>query len=97
MDQKPKAALITDLDNTLFDWVNLWVQCFSAMFSKIVEISGVDADELKKEIRNVHQKYGTSEYSFLIEELPSLKRKFPDEKLLDRFRPAHFANNAGST
>ncbi len=88
MDRQPKIVLITDLDNTLFDWVRLWVQCFSAMFSKIVEISGIDPNTLKHEIRAVHQKYGTSEYSFLIEELPSLQKKFPGEKLLDRFRPA---------
>lgn len=85
---QPKIVLITDLDNTLFDWVHLWVQCFGAMFSKIVEISGVDPIKLKEEVRAVHQKHGTSEYSFLIEELPSLRKKFPDEKLLGRFRPA---------
>ena len=83
-----KIVLITDLDNTLYDWVHLWVQCFSAMFSKIVEISGIDPAVLKSEIRAVHQKYGTSEYAFLIEELPSLQKKFPSEKLLDRFQPA---------
>ena len=88
MDQPVKSALITDLDNTLFDWVDLWVRCFGAMFLKIVEISGVDPSELKKEIKTVHQKHGTSEYSFLIDELPSLRQKFPGEKLLDRFRPA---------
>jgi phosphoglycolate phosphatase len=88
MGKSAKVVLITDLDNTLFDWVHLWTQCFGAMFSKIVEISGVDPDLLKKEIRGVHQKHGTSEYAFLIEELPSLRKKFPNERLLDRFRPA---------
>lgn len=88
MPTPPKAVLITDLDNTLYDWVQLWVQSFSAMFAKIVEIGGVDPNELKREIRTVHQKHGTSEYAFLIEELPSLRAKFPCEKLLDRFGPA---------
>src|SRR5438128_3580442 len=83
-----KAVLITDLDNTLFDWVHLWTRCFGAMFSKIVEISGIDETTLKREIRKVHQKHGTSEYSFLLEELPSLRSKFPEENLLDRFAPA---------
>src|SRR5262245_14350791 len=88
MGKPRKDVLITDLDNTLFDWVYLWTQCFGAMFSKIVEISKIDPSTLKREIREVHQKYGTSEYSFLLEELPSLRSKFPDESLLDRFRPA---------
>ena len=83
-----KTTLITDLDNTLFDWVNLWHKCFTAMLSKIAEISGVDEKKLKQEIKAVHQRHGTSEYSFLIEELPSLRSKYRDNVLLDRFSEA---------
>ena len=36
-----KSALITDLDNTLFDWVEIWINCFSSMLEEIVKISGV--------------------------------------------------------
>jgi phosphoglycolate phosphatase len=70
---KTKRALITDLDNTLFDWVEVWYQCFSAMLDEIVRISGVPREVLIPEIKAVHQKHGTSEYAFLIEELPSLE------------------------
>lgn len=83
-----KTVLITDLDNTLFDWVDLWHSCFSAMLSKIAEISGIQADELKPDIRKIHQQHGTSEYSFLIEELPQLRNRFPGKHLTDVFRPA---------
>jgi phosphoglycolate phosphatase len=68
-----KTALITDLDNTLFDWVDLWVNCFSVMLDGIAEISGISKEKLKPEIAAIHQKHGTSEYSFLIDEMPSLK------------------------
>lgn len=68
-----KTTIITDLDNTLFDWVELWLNCFSTMLDGIVEISGIQKEKLIPEISAVHQKHGTSEYSFLIEELPSLK------------------------
>jgi FMN phosphatase YigB (HAD superfamily) len=70
---KTKTALITDLDNTLFDWMELWLRCFSTMLEKIVEISGVAKEKLIPEIAALHQKHGTSEYSLLIDELPSLK------------------------
>jgi FMN phosphatase YigB (HAD superfamily) len=70
-----KKVLITDLDNTLFDWVALWHACFAAMMDKVVEISGIPFDDLKPKIRRVHQRDGTSEYSFLLEELPSLSKK----------------------
>lgn len=68
-----KSALITDLDNTLFDWVELWLCCFSPMLDGISKISGLSKEKLIPEIAAVHQKHGTSEYSFLIEELPSLQ------------------------
>src|SRR5258708_18832660 len=68
-----KNALITDLDNTLFDWVELWLNCFSSMLDSIVEISGIEKEKLLPEIAAVHQKHGSSEYSFLINEIPSLK------------------------
>lgn len=67
-----KKAIITDLDNTLFDWVDIWYNSFSAMLEQMVQISGLPEDVLKPEIRAVHQKHGTSEYAFLLEELPSL-------------------------
>jgi hypothetical protein len=49
-----KKVLITDLDNTLFDWVALWCACFTAMMNKVVEISGIPVEDLKPEVRRVH-------------------------------------------
>jgi FMN phosphatase YigB (HAD superfamily) len=86
-----KTVLITDLDNTLFDWVQLWHASFSAMLEKIVDISGVSETTLKAEIRAVHQRHGTSEYSFLVEEIPSLLKKFPNQDLTKIFAPAFAA------
>ena len=68
-----KTAIITDLDNTLFDWVELWLKCFSVLLDGISEVSGISREKLIPEIAAVHQKHGTSEYSFLIDELPSLQ------------------------
>lgn len=68
-----KFVLITDLDNTLFDWVDLWHSCFTAMISKVTEKTNVPLDELRPQIREVHQRHGTSEYSFLLDELPALQ------------------------
>ena len=70
---RAKTAIITDLDNTLFDWVDLWYKYFSAMLDEIIRIGSVSRETLIPEIQAVHRKYGTSEYSFLIEELPSLR------------------------
>src|SRR5689334_16759596 len=68
-----RSVLITDVDNTLLDWVGLWHATFSAMLDKLASRSGVDRNILLPEIRTVFQKHGTSEYAFLVEEVPSLR------------------------
>lgn len=89
-----KRVLITDVDNTLLDWQDLWYQTFSAMMDKVLEISGVDPDTLYAEASVIHQKYGTSEYSRLLEELPSLRMRYGADVLtvmapaIDAFREA---------
>jgi len=71
-----KKLLITDLDNTLYDWVSFYAQSFSAMFDKLVDILDVSRDELTNDFKNVHLKHGNSEYPFATLELESVKRKF---------------------
>jgi phosphoglycolate phosphatase len=73
MQQLSKTVVVTDVDNTLLDWVSLWHATFSAMLDRLLQKSGADRETLLDEIRTVHQKHGTSEYAFLIEELPSLR------------------------
>ena len=77
MQKKRITAVITDLDNTLYDWFGIWHRCFRPMLDEIVRISGVDEERVIDEIRAVHQKYGTTEYAFLIEELPSVRQRHP--------------------
>ena len=86
--RRKASVLITDLDNTLFDWVDVWHASFSGMLHEIARISGIKIQDLLPEIKKVHRKHGTSEYAFLIEELDCLKAKFPDGNLLEIFSPA---------
>ena len=88
MLKKQISVVITDLDNTLFDWVNIWHASFKAMLDRLVQESGVAEDILKCEFKLIHEKYGTSEYAFSIEELPSLKAKFGGIDLRTKFKGA---------
>lgn len=89
-----KRVLITDVDNTLLDWQDLWYQTFSGMIGQVIAISGVDPERLYAECSLIHQKYGTSEYSRLLEELPCLLELYGDDILnamtpaIDAFRDA---------
>jgi phosphoglycolate phosphatase len=48
---------------------------------QVVTASGVPEEVLLREIRQVHQRHGTSEYFHLLEELPSLQQLHPDQDL----------------
>lgn len=82
------SLIITDLDNTLFDWVEIWYRSFSAMLGCLVEKSQIPRATLISEIREIHQREGTSEYAFLIEELPSLRKKHPGENPVEIYADA---------
>lgn len=82
-----KRLLITDVDNTLFDWQELWYQSFSAMIDTIIAISGVERSLLLAECSVVHQRHGTSEYSYLIEELPCLAKLYNGD-IISHMQPA---------
>ncbi|WP_416417555.1 HAD family hydrolase [Paenarthrobacter aromaticivorans] len=70
---KPKVSLlVTDLDNTLWDWFHAWYASFGALLDGVVRVTGVSRKQLEDEIRVVHQRRGTSEYSWLLYEIPSV-------------------------
>ena len=73
--KKRIELLITDLDNTLWDWFHAWNRSFSAMLDRLSEMSGLPVDQLKAEIRAVHRRRGTTEYSYLLNELPALRKQ----------------------
>lgn len=72
------AVLVTDLDNTLFDWFEFWYESFTAMIAEVERISGVDRNQLYADAHEVHQRHGTSEYSFLIQEMRTLIALHPN-------------------
>jgi phosphoglycolate phosphatase len=88
MSKKEISVVITDLDNTLYDWFEVWSQSFSAMLNSLVEQSGIPKETLIAEIKAIHEKYGTSEYALLIQEIPSLRALHPGEDLTKVYAPA---------
>lgn len=70
--------LITDLDNTIYDWVTFFSTSFEAMVKSLSDLLQVDEETLLGEFKQVHQYHGNSEHPFAILELPSVKRAFPN-------------------
>lgn len=84
-----KKALITDIDNTLFDWFTMWYKSFSIMIDTASNISGVPREDLHACAKKIHQKYGTAEYAFLLEELEPLLARYGDKTaVINNMSPA---------
>lgn len=89
--------LITDLDNTLYDWVTYFATSFSAMTKALVQLLEVDEQIILDEFKVVHQRYGNSEQPFAVLELPSVRRRFGDvnrSQLVHKLDPALHAFNS---
>ena len=75
--------LITDLDNTLYDWVSFYSQSFSAMAEELSKEINVPLDILLSEYKIIHQRFGNSEKPFATLELPSVISYFgTNDKIL---------------
>jgi FMN phosphatase YigB (HAD superfamily) len=72
----PVRLVVTDLDNTLYDWVSFFATAFSAMVDELVGILGVDRDLVLAEFKAVHQQRGSIEHPFAILELPTVHQRF---------------------
>lgn len=84
MNTRPvKSVLITDLDNTLYDWFTIWHASFDAMLNEVVSLTGISREVLISEIRPIHQKHGTAEYAFLLEEIPSLIKLYGSREAIN--------------
>jgi phosphoglycolate phosphatase len=91
---RPRVTLlVTDLDNTLWDWFEAWHAAFSAMLDRLCELSNVPRDQLEREIQIVHRRRGTSEYAYLLNELPSLLEKNPGARPSEVYDDAIHAFN----
>lgn len=72
-----KKLVITDLDNTLYDWVSFYAESFGAMVNALSRELAVDRERLLDEFKSLHQARGDSEYPFAALELPSVVARFP--------------------
>lgn len=71
-----KKLLITDLDDTLYDWIGFFIPSFYAMVDELVHITGIEKKHLLQEFKEKHQLYGSVEYPFVTLKLPSILQKY---------------------
>lgn len=76
--------IVTDIDNTVFDWVTYYVHSISALFQEVADITGIPVRQLATEAQDVFTRHGSIEYPFLIQEMPAVEAFYGDniDKLL---------------
>jgi phosphoglycolate phosphatase len=71
--------LVTDIDNTLFDWVTYYSVAFDALLKQLSTDVGVGYDQLAQESSAVFSAHKSIEYPFVVQELPSVIHHFGDD------------------
>ena len=65
----PRKLLITDLDNTLYNFIDFYAPAFRGMLHALSKKLNIDEDILKEEYRKVYSIRGSLEYAFSIQEI----------------------------
>jgi len=84
-------VVITDLDNTLYNWVDFYIPSFLAMVKEIHRKSGISEEEIKAAFKRLHEKHKTTEYSLAIQQLDIIRRlhsELTEGEILDHYRSA---------
>lgn len=90
-EKKRINFVVTDLDDTIWDWLSMWHESFEPYIIRISQEFNIDLDELKNDFKKLHQKYKTSEASFIYHELNSI----PSEEKLKIEEPLTSGNRKG--
>ncbi len=64
----PVRAVVTDLDNTLYPWVDYIVPSLEAMVASLVATTGLPRIRIVQSLKAVYTKYESNEYPFAIQE-----------------------------
>jgi phosphoglycolate phosphatase len=75
MQKKKINFVITDLDDTIWDWLTMWIKSFEPYLIRISEEFDIPLNDLKRDFKALHQKYHTSEASFIYDDLDTLTEK----------------------
>ncbi len=64
----PIRAVVTDLDNTLYPWVDYIVPSLEAMVASLAATTGLPRIRIVQSLKAVYTKYDSNEYPFAIQE-----------------------------
>lgn len=69
---RPVKLIVTDIDNTIFDWISYYVHSLGALFANVAREIGCSEDVLRGEAKQIFSAHASIEYPFLIQEMPTV-------------------------
>lgn len=78
-NKHPYNLIVTDIDNTVFDWVSYYVASFNALLDTVASVIGSTRETLAAEARDVFTAHGSIEYPFLAQELRSVNQYYGND------------------
>ncbi len=88
----PIRLVVTDMDNTLYSWVDYIVPAVEAMVDAVQRATGFPRIKVVQSLKEVYTKYESNEYPYALQE-SSLFREFPEFSSFDKLiiEPARIA------
>lgn len=80
----PIRLVVTDMDNTLYSWVNYIVPAVEAMVDAVVRATGFPRLKVIQSLKAVYEKYESNEYPFALQESSLFKEDFPEFGSFDK-------------
>lgn len=81
--QVPIRLVVTDMDNTLYSWVNYIVPAIEAMVEAVCRATGFPKIKVVQSLKRVYAKHESNEYPFALQE-STLFEEFPDFGSFDK-------------
>ena len=70
-----KSALILDLDNTVYNWMDAYAQCFGAQVDYLINTTGLSKTIIMQSFKQVFVKYNSVEITNSVYELSIWKNE----------------------
>jgi FMN phosphatase YigB (HAD superfamily) len=80
----PIRLVVTDMDNTLYSWVNYIVPAVEAMVEAVCRATGYPKIRVIQSLKKVYEKYESNEYPFALQESGLFREDFPDFGSFDK-------------
>jgi phosphoglycolate phosphatase len=79
----PIRLVVTDMDNTLYSWVDYIVPAVEAMVSSVMQSTGFSRIKVVQSLKAVYTKYESNEYPYALQE-SSIFKEFPEFGSFDK-------------